>query len=286
MRTLLLLAPLLALACASSRTVPCVNAPTTPPTASGSATATATATATFRTRRALVIGNGNHASLSALPNAVTEAESVHAALRASGFEATLLTNATAERMRNAIAALEQESTPEDLVVLYYAGIGANDGQGGSLWFPTDAPEGVAALNTAVHGADVGRRFARRARTTLIFSTAARIEMRADAAPGPAAQPVPVPARSRKPGIQLRDDDVNSIGGVLFVSACAPGEATLDDVGVRFGQTFAREVTAGATLTSLLTSLSQTVDASGGRNHLWIEGSVVAPFVLRSPSASR
>ena len=94
--------------------------------------------------RALVIGNNGYRDLPGLNTASNDAREVAAVLRADyGFEVDLLVDATRSDMFKALARLRGELTPDDNLLIYYAGHGFLDelAQLG-YWLPVDAERDI------------------------------------------------------------------------------------------------------------------------------------------------
>jgi peptidoglycan hydrolase-like protein with peptidoglycan-binding domain len=91
---------------------------------------------------AVVIGNNSYRSLPRLNTAVGDAKAVAAVLeQAYGFQVSLLTDATEEAIVGEFARLRRTLTPEDNLLVYYAGHGWYDEEAErGYWLPTDAVE--------------------------------------------------------------------------------------------------------------------------------------------------
>lgn len=72
-------------------------------------------------RVALVIGNADYRNIFKLQNPVNDATDIGAALSRMGFSTTVLNNATAEQMRNALSAFGAKAKQTDYAVVFYAG---------------------------------------------------------------------------------------------------------------------------------------------------------------------
>jgi uncharacterized caspase-like protein len=89
-------------------------------------------------KRALVIGNAAYASVPALRNPGNDAQAVAQALRALGFEVTILRDATREQMQGGIDAFARElATRKAVGLFYFAGHGVQLGWRNYL-LPVDA----------------------------------------------------------------------------------------------------------------------------------------------------
>jgi len=94
---------------------------------------------------ALVIGNGDYASLPKLTTAVKDARAVAYVLRESyGFQTRLLVNARRSQIVEALSAYGRELGADASLLVYYAGHGYRDARGDkAYWLPVDAsPEDV------------------------------------------------------------------------------------------------------------------------------------------------
>jgi hypothetical protein len=94
----------------------------------------------FGTYHALLIGNADYQSLSDLATPVGDVEALAAVLRSRyGFRTTVLRNATRYQLLSALNALREQLTPQDNLLVYYAGHGELDevNQRGH-WLPVDA----------------------------------------------------------------------------------------------------------------------------------------------------
>lgn len=91
-------------------------------------------------RYALVLANQNYQHWPKLDTPVADSQAVAERLRQQfGFEVQTLTDATRQSMLAALSALRQKVTPEDQVVVYYAGHGQmDDTTARGYWVPVDA----------------------------------------------------------------------------------------------------------------------------------------------------
>ena len=80
--------------------------------------------ASHQTRLALVIGNSNYTDLPKLKNPANDARAVVDALRAIGFDVTLVTDASETNIRRAVRKFSDQSDQVDVALVYYAGHGA------------------------------------------------------------------------------------------------------------------------------------------------------------------
>jgi peptidoglycan hydrolase-like protein with peptidoglycan-binding domain len=89
---------------------------------------------------AIVIGNNTYKSLPRLNTAVDDAKAVAAILEQDyGFSVSLLTDATEEAVIGTLASLRRTLTPEDNLLIYYAGHGWYDEEAErGYWLPVDA----------------------------------------------------------------------------------------------------------------------------------------------------
>ena len=87
---------------------------------------------------AVVIGEGQYQKFESLPTAVNDARSVDQLLQQKyGFTVTRLENATAPRILDAIRAAGKQMTPNDNLLIFYAGHGELKNEKG-YWKPVDA----------------------------------------------------------------------------------------------------------------------------------------------------
>lgn len=111
---------------------------TTIPTAVVAVPAVRPAAAEQGRRIALVIGNSAYKNVSALANPERDAEKVAQSLRAVGFASvTLVSNATREKLIDALRAFAEESEQADWAMVYYAGHGI-EVNGTNYLIPIDA----------------------------------------------------------------------------------------------------------------------------------------------------
>jgi len=89
---------------------------------------------------AVVIGNNNYKKLPKLNTAVDDAKAVAATLQQDyGFSVSLLTDASEEQVVGALDELRRKLTPQDNLLIYYAGHGwYDDGAERGYWLPVDA----------------------------------------------------------------------------------------------------------------------------------------------------
>ena len=112
-------------------------APTAP---SAPAIAPELAALDFGRYHAIVIGNNAYRSLPKLKTAVDDAKAVATLLEQNyGFSVSLLTDATEEAVIGTLANLRRTLTPEDNLLIYYAGHGWYDEEAErGYWLPVDA----------------------------------------------------------------------------------------------------------------------------------------------------
>ncbi|HEX8458367.1 MAG TPA: caspase family protein [Pyrinomonadaceae bacterium] len=89
---------------------------------------------------ALIIGNNAYRQLPKLQTAENDAREVEKLLRDSyGFRTRLLLNATRQQIVGAFSAYRRDLSPEDNLLVYYAGHGINDTEAGrAYWLPVDS----------------------------------------------------------------------------------------------------------------------------------------------------
>lgn len=125
---------------ADSAAAPPAPAPAPEQTASAPAIPPELASLDFGRYYALVIGNNAYKTLPKLNTAVTDAKSVAALLEKDyGFTVSLLTDATEEALIGGLAELRRKLTPQDNLLVYYAGHGWYDEEAQrGYWLPVDA----------------------------------------------------------------------------------------------------------------------------------------------------
>lgn len=104
--------------------------------------------------RALIIGNNAYQHIPSLKTAVTDAQAAAEVLRERyGFETTVLLNANRYEILTALDELRRTATPEDNLLIYYAGHGEIDRLNKrGYWLPVDAEQTVRTnwiSNTAI-----------------------------------------------------------------------------------------------------------------------------------------
>lgn len=88
---------------------------------------------------ALIIGNNEYQNYSALKTAVNDADAVARVLRDRfGFQTNVLTNVTRDDFYRAFDSLRKRLTPDDKLLIYYAGHGRIDIDNRGYWLPVDA----------------------------------------------------------------------------------------------------------------------------------------------------
>ena len=89
---------------------------------------------------ALIIGNNAYRQLPKLQTAENDAREVEKLLKESyGFRTKLLLNATRQQIVGAFSAFRRDLSPEDNLLVYYAGHGINDAEAGrAYWLPVDS----------------------------------------------------------------------------------------------------------------------------------------------------
>jgi hypothetical protein len=95
---------------------------------------------------ALIIGNNSYSAYPALQTPANDAKSLDVVLRERyGFNTRLLLNATRHQIMTALNEIHKKLTPEDNLLIYYAGHGEIDkGTQMAYWLPTDAEAGNPA----------------------------------------------------------------------------------------------------------------------------------------------
>ncbi len=121
------------------------------PSALGQGAVTAATPAAPRQRLALVVGVGTVGNRIVLESARRDSTAVAAALRAGGFEVTLLEDSNSTDLRNALKDYRERLRPDGVGFIYFTGLGAQvDGR--NLLLPSEVtlndaqpPAGVAAV---------------------------------------------------------------------------------------------------------------------------------------------
>jgi predicted nucleic acid-binding Zn-ribbon protein len=100
----------------------------------------------FGRYHALIIGNNRYQHLARLETAVADAQAVEDVLRRRyGFKTTLLLNADRYQLLSALNKLREELTPDDNLLIYYAGHGELDRVNSrGYWLPVDAETNSSA----------------------------------------------------------------------------------------------------------------------------------------------
>lgn len=88
-------------------------------------------------RVALVIGNANYQYSNKLNNTLNDAKTIEQTLKELGFEVTLITDGTYEKMKNAVYAFGDQISDVDISLFYYAGHGL-EVDGTNYLIPVDA----------------------------------------------------------------------------------------------------------------------------------------------------
>jgi len=99
-------------------------------------------------RVALVIGNESYRALPTLGGVSSATERVAAALRARGFDVTVLHDADQIRFEWDLSSFDQKARKADIAVLYYAGYGRANGREFDM-LPVDGGQSAVSLRTAV-----------------------------------------------------------------------------------------------------------------------------------------
>lgn len=125
-------------------------------------------------RVALVIGNADYRNIFKLKNPVNDATDIGAALSRMGFSVTVLTDATAEQMRNALAAFGAKAKQTDFAIVFYAGH-AIQAQGSNWLIPVDgsADTLLDVANHAVTLDEIAGQMAGAERLAIVLIDAAR-----------------------------------------------------------------------------------------------------------------
>src|SRR5262249_46959317 len=87
---------------------------------------------------AVVIGEGKYQHMEPLTTAVDDARAVHDLLQSKyGFQVTPLYDATQQQILATLRAVSQKMTPNDNLLVFYAGHGSIDTAGKGYWRPVD-----------------------------------------------------------------------------------------------------------------------------------------------------
>lgn len=220
-------------------------------------------------RIALVVGNGDYASVSALPNPAADARLIAGALEAAGFDVTLALDMDQNAMKRAIAEFGRSLRavgPDGVSLFYYAGHGVQ-ASGANYLIPVDAEITDAAdLDlVAVEASWVIRQMASaRSRTAIAIFDACR--------DNPFAQ-----IGLREPGLARMD----APAGSFIAYATAPGDAAFDGDGANspFSAALAREaLKPGAPLEEVFRQVRvDVINATGGRQTPWTSSSLIDDF---------
>ncbi|SEA77792.1 caspase family protein [Rubrimonas cliftonensis] len=220
-------------------------------------------------RIALVVGNGDYASVSPLPNPTADARLIAGALEAAGFDVTLALDLDQNAMKRAIAEFGRSLRavgPDGVSLFYYAGHGVQ-ASGANYLIPVDAAITDAAdLDlAAVEASWVIRQMASaRSRTAIAIFDACR--------DNPFAR-----IGLREPGLARMD----APAGSFIAYATAPGDAAFDGDGANspFSAALAREaLNPGAPLEEVFRQVRvDVINATGGRQTPWTSSSLIDDF---------
>lgn len=224
-------------------------------------------------RIALIIGNSQYASVSALDNAVNDAELMGDALEAVGFDVTLVANSTQVELKRAIAQFGRQlraSGPDTVGLFYYAGHGVQS-FGSNYLLPVDASLSDAAdLDlVAFEASSVLRQMASaRNRTNIVILDACRNNPFED-----------IP--------DLNDNglaEMKAPTGTYLAYATAPGAVAFDGVGQNspFTAALAEAIqTEDAPIEAVFKQVRVAVlDETSGAQTPWDTSSLTQDFVFR------
>lgn len=259
--------------------------PTAIPTPIAAVPAPPPATTAKQGRRvALVIGNSAYKTVPTLINPQRDAEKIAASLRAIGFDSvTLESDATREKLTNALRSFADEAEKADWAIVYYAGHGIEMNGVNYLVpvdarFATDRDVQFEALPfdqvmTALEGAK---------KLKLILLDACRDnpfapQMRHTAAPAPVAAQSTAGAKVASRSIGRGLGEVKVSGATLVVYAAKHGQVALDGEGGNSPFVVAvvqRLATPGVEINKLFRLVRDDVmEATAGRQEPYTYGSL-------------
>jgi len=232
----------------------------------------ASAQAALPRRSALVVGNGAYAS-NPLRNPPNDAEDVAAALKDSGFEVTLIKDASLEVLEMAVNDFAARLKGADTALFYYAGHGvAVDGM--NYLIPVSPRiDDVASVKSRAVAVDavVGRMEATGVRTTLVFLDSCR------------DNPFPGASRSGTRGLAVvaAPKTVNS----LIAYATSPGDVAQDGTGrngVFSGALIKQIREPGLELTVMMRNIkAEVASLSGNKQQPRVDDGMKEPFYFVS-----
>lgn len=225
-------------------------------------------------RLALVVGNAAYSSVTELDNPANDAVLIAGSLIASGFDVTLLVDATQDEFKRAVAEFGRSlraSGPETVGLFYYAGHGIQS-FGANYLLPVDAELSDAAdLDlVALEAASVLRQMASaRNRTNIMILDACR----------------------DNPFENVRDlndnglAEMNAPPGTFLSYATGPGAVALDGIGENspFSAALAEAMTIeGKAIEQVFKAVRvQVIDETQGRQTPWDTSSLTRDFVFRA-----
>src|SRR5215469_606910 len=229
-------------------------------------------------RVALVVGNAAYKT-SPLRNPVNDSRAMCASLKASGFSAACVENATRETFRKALSEFQNDLRPGDVALFYYAGHGfQSDGQ--NFLVPTDvsaSTEGLAQFDS-ISAALIMRIMAeRKAALQIVILDACR--------DNPYQSTSTRSLGSR--GLAMMQAPANA--GYLIAYAAAPGEQADDNLSGSnglFTEYLLKSIQKpGITAYAAFDEAKKAVEAaSRGAQQPWLDASNAKPFYFRSAPA--
>lgn len=218
-------------------------------------------------RVALIIGNGDYRHVAALENPGNDAALTSKVFGALGFETTVVIDADAATLREALGAFRARSEGAETALIYFAGHGIQvDNRNYLLTVDTEGTTLDAAVGSAVGMNEVIGAFAESAQAKLLFMDACRNN------PFEATRGLTTINREGLARVNHEQSDL------LVVYAAQPNRVALDGRGAHSPFTTAvTEVLSGGTETGLQDALIDVTNhvrtATGGQQTPYIEGTL-------------
>ena len=236
-------------------------------------------TAAEARKLALVVGNGDYATVPKLKNAAKDATDIAAALTRLGFEVTLLTDVKGAELWDRVDAFGVEAESAEASVFYYAGH-AFQMQGANYLVPVDAAlTSREAIRTQTWNLDgIIARLQDRRRQTLIFLDACRND--------------PVPASVRGSGAADGLARVQTGVGTFVAFATEPGGVTFDGAGEAANSPFTTAMlknieTQGLSISDMMIKVRNDVtEATGGKQSPWDQSSLREQFYFQAATETK
>lgn len=227
-------------------------------------------------RVALVIGNGAYETVPRLPNPVSDAEAVAAALRAGGFDVTLARDAGRAALEAALRAFARDAVGAEIALFFFAGHGLQIG-GENYVVPTDARLAAASdVDFELVPLDLVARALSGAQARILILDACRDNPMA----------ARLPAGSRSAGRGLAPVERVDLG-MLIAFSTAPGAVALDGTSDNspFTEALVEHLrTPGLEIRQVMTRVRRSVvERTGGRQVPWDNSSLLADIVLTPPA---